>query len=130
MDSTIDSMLYIPAEGVRESAVCMPLGAQRFRLESLAFFLEGVGFGDTFEAEQTSEGLQLIRVISRSGRKTLQILLAHHFRNSAALQEILRKVESNGGLWTQSGGLLSICMPAQATYDPAPDFELSETHER
>jgi len=125
MDASIDIMLYVPADEVEESVTCTPLGGQLFRLESLPFFLEGVAFGDTFEAEQTAKGLQLIRVVNRSGRKTLQILLADHFRNSDALRGILRKVEEHNGLWTQSGGLLSISMPADATYDPAPDFEVS-----
>ena len=125
MDSTIDIQLFIPEEKVAESVTCTPLGERLFRLESLPFFLEGVAFGDTFEAEKTATGLQLTRVVSRSGRRVLQILLTDYFRNSAALQAILGKVEENGGRWTQASGLLSISMPAEATYDPAIGLDVN-----
>jgi hypothetical protein len=102
------------ADGSSEDLLVTPLGGKLYRLKE-SFLLGDARYHDVIEAEPGKEtGLQMLRIVSRSGLSVITKILSKEFINSSELAALLEKIMSVGGNWESAfGGMLILRLPPE-----------------
>lgn len=58
-----------------ESVWAEPLGEDRFRIRNVPFYVLGIGVEDIVQAQQTTSGLKVTRVMLHAGHSTYRVFL-------------------------------------------------------
>ena len=76
-----------------ETVWAEPLGGNRYRLDNTPWFAYGVSWKDVVEAEPKIDGDNMpdfIRVLEKSGHRTIRVILEDEERKKEVLDEIVR----------------------------------------
>src|SRR5262245_53353933 len=64
---------FVDEEGDTETIWGTPLGSGEFRLEGNPFFAYGVSLHDTIEAKEEDGLLRFVKVVKKSGNRTIRV---------------------------------------------------------
>lgn len=86
---------------------------QRYRIESIPFFIYGVSLHDVVAASPDHEGrLQFTKVVEASGNRTLRVRSAEFAKNPAKRKAVTTRLERlDCGVEIQRGRLLAVNVP-------------------
>lgn len=117
--------LYFKEAGLRQSLDVSHLGGDLYRIEQPPVRVGLVNYYDVIEADRHDEHtLCFRRVVLQSNWRRFNFVLARSSRQSPRLAIVRNKVAEFGGffglVW---GGLLIVCLPADAPYNPTAEIE-------
>jgi len=109
----------------RLSILVSPAGPNRFRIEEVVALAEVFKFRDVILVEPKDNGsYRFCRVITPSDYRTITLMLPRELQGSHELTRLLDSVHAEDGEWEITfGGILTICLPTQSTFDPAAEIE-------
>ena len=101
------------ADGSTEGLLVTLVGPNLYRLEESSFWGE-LKYHDVIEAEARADGgLQVLRVATPSGLKTMSWILPEAIFESPLLSALLDRVMAVGGNWERTfGGMLTLHLPS------------------
>ncbi|MDB6132530.1 MAG: hypothetical protein JWM59_773 [Verrucomicrobiales bacterium] len=87
--------------------------------------VESASFGDVIEVNSNTDGkLRFVRIAQRGGWRTYEFILSAEMIQSEQITAIQDHILSLGGYWEQVfGGILLLCLPPLASYDPTKDIQ-------
>lgn len=111
-------------EGDVETLWARPVGPDRYRLENSPFLAYGLSYQDLIEARPSAAGERpaLVRVVQKSGNRTIRVLLDPPANESAAAQAVLRELVDMG---CSVEGLHMRCIAVNVP----PDIELERVED-
>jgi hypothetical protein len=120
-----EPLVEFPAEALTVTVPLTAVGDRLYRLDGVPVGVASAAFGDVIEAEPSEGGrLRFLRVAEAGGWRTFDYLVSPHRIDSAWGQALFRELEARGGHWERiCGGLLFICLPPGAEFDPSPWVE-------
>jgi hypothetical protein len=121
MTRKLEVNMEFPEEGTGEGVTVTRLGKDRYRIESPILMSENVTVGDIIEAIEVKNGeLEYRRVLEESRWNVFEFAIEESLIETDGLKRILEQVNSVGGHWDRLfGGVLVICLPPDAAYDPS-----------
>jgi hypothetical protein len=101
-------------DGEKETPWAAPVGANLYRLDNSPFFAYDVSWQDIIEAEPDEDGfLKFVRVVEKSGNRTIRIILDPPSDKSGASQRVLDTLIEMGCSYEGlNSAYLSINIPA------------------
>lgn len=118
-------VLLDDGDGTTERLWATPLGDRRYRLENSPFFAYGVSWLDVVEAASEAEGEWpcFIRVVEKSGHRTVRIIFDQPADRSPEAQQVLAALHelgcsSEGATQT----FYAIDIPPEAGFDAIRDY--------
>ena len=112
-------------EGDVETLWARPVGPDRYRLENSPFLAYGLSYQDLIEARPRAAGERpaLVRVIEKSGNRTIRLLLDPPASESATARAVLRELEDMGcsveGLHTRC---IAVNVPPEIELERVEDY--------
>ncbi len=82
-----------------ETPWALPLGDNQYQLKNFPFFYYGISYNDIFEASpkyDDDERPYLVKVLQKSGNKTVRILFEKSIKDASGSKEILDKLLAMG----------------------------------
>jgi hypothetical protein len=98
--------------GLSEGLWAIATGPARFRLDNIPFYAYGVSLGDLVEAELDGDALLIfVRVVEKSGNRTLRILLEKDLATVKAKRLLQSLVDRGCSYEGAKAKLISVCIP-------------------
>lgn len=112
------------ADGDVETPWATPTGGHLYRLENSPFFAYDVSWQDTIEAKPDEEGFPVfVRVVEKSGNRTVRIILEPPADESAVSQRVLDSlVEMDCSYEGANPSYLSINIPSDANFEAVCEY--------
>ncbi len=128
-DSETATLVEFPDEQITATLELARIGPRLFRIESVPFMIETVGFGDVIEADSvTNDALRFVRIAARGGWHTYDFLIPAELIESENIAAIQDRILSLGGHWERVfGGILFLCLPPTSDYNPIEDMSNTPT---
>ena len=106
-------------QGDVETLWAVALGDNLFRLDNSPFYAYGVSWQDVVEAREESEGFyEFVRVVEKSGNRTVRIIFQQFSGNHAQGKQILNDIKNLGCSFEGvNSKLISINIPSAADFD-------------
>jgi hypothetical protein len=113
-------------EGIVETLWAQRVGGRqdRFRLDNSPFFVYRVSADDVVEASSTVDGMyDLIRVVERSGNRTVRLLFGSDRAETAFGHSVLDAVRSRGCTYEgMNDALISITVPPSVSLEDVASY--------
>ena len=121
-EERLEKVLLRGPDGEVETPWAAPLGENRYRLDNLPFFAYSVSWRDVIETERRDGANEFVRVIEKSGNRTVRVILDEPADESEAMQRVLDSLTEIGcGLERMTQRYIVVNVP--------PDVDLEKVQE-
>jgi hypothetical protein len=107
-----------------ETLWATPVDMNLFQLDNSPFFAYGVSWQDVIEAHPAEDQfLEYVRCVTKSGNRTLRVIVQDYRSDDQAAQEVLQGLKSLGCSYEgMQPKMISINVPPKVNLDEVADF--------
>lgn len=118
-----DKVLLRGPDGEVETPWAIRLSKNRYRLDNLPFFAYGISWQDVIETERRDGFNEFIRVIEKSGNRTIRVILDEPASEAYAMQRVLDGLTKLGcGLERMTQRYIVVNVPEEVDLDVVQEY--------
>ena len=125
MEESIDvKITFKTSDGFVETLWAQSLGNAQYKVDNSPFFVYRISWNDIVEGEKAPDGsINFVRVLKKSGNRTLRVIFEAFEIESDAAQPILQKIKDlNCSYEGFAPSLISINIPSQENLANLTDY--------